>query len=82
MKGPFGTVLFDVDGTLVDSNYQHAPAWYRAFRRYGHTLPLCRLPRTIGHGGDQDVEYSKPHPDLVAPPELLDVWDATVSMLR
>ena len=27
------TVLLDVDGTLVDSNYQHALAWYRSFRR-------------------------------------------------
>ena len=28
------TAIFDVDGTLVDTNYQHALAWYRAFRRY------------------------------------------------
>lgn len=46
------TAIFDVDGTLVDSNYQHALAWFRAFRRYDITLPLWRLHRGIGMGGD------------------------------
>ncbi|MBB2901152.1 HAD superfamily hydrolase (TIGR01549 family) [Kineococcus radiotolerans] len=58
------TAIFDVDGTLVDTNYQHALAWFRAFRRFGITLPLWRLHRGIGMGGDvfvptvggQDVE--------------------------
>jgi phosphoglycolate phosphatase-like HAD superfamily hydrolase len=47
--------LVDVDGTLVDTNYQHALAWYRAFRRVGLTLPLWRIHRHIGMGGDQLV---------------------------
>lgn len=47
--------IFDVDGTLVDSNYQHALAWYRAFRRFDITLPLWRIHRAIGMGGDQLV---------------------------
>ncbi|TKV56909.1 HAD family hydrolase [Nakamurella flava] len=47
--------IFDVDGTLVDSNYQHALAWYRAFRRYDITLPLWRIHRALGMGGDQLV---------------------------
>jgi phosphoglycolate phosphatase-like HAD superfamily hydrolase len=34
------TAIFDVDGTLVDTNYQHALAWFRAFRRYGITRPM------------------------------------------
>jgi HAD superfamily hydrolase (TIGR01549 family) len=46
------TAIFDVDGTLVDTNYQHALAWFRAFRRFGVTLPLWRLHRGIGMGGD------------------------------
>ncbi len=58
------TAIFDVDGTLVDSNYQHAMAWHRAFRRYDVTRPLWRIHRGIGMGGDtfvptvagQDVE--------------------------
>ena len=47
--------LVDVDGTLVDTNYQHTLAWYRAFRRTGLTLPLWRIHRHIGMGGDQLV---------------------------
>ena len=47
--------LLDVDGTLVDSNYQHALAWHRAFRRHGIVLPVWRIHRAIGMGGDQLV---------------------------
>ena len=47
--------LLDVDGTLIDSNYQHALAWYRAFRRHGILLPVWRIHRAIGMGGDQLV---------------------------
>lgn len=49
------TAIFDVDGTLVDSNYQHALAWFRAFRRYDITRPLWRIHRGIGMGGDMFV---------------------------
>jgi HAD superfamily hydrolase (TIGR01549 family) len=51
------TAIFDVDGTLVDSNYQHALAWFRAFRRLDMTLPLWQLHRAIGMGGDNFVEH-------------------------
>ena len=47
--------LLDVDGTLVDTNYHHALAWYRAFRAHGITLPLWRLHRHVGMGGDKYV---------------------------
>ena len=47
--------LLDVDGTLIDANYQHALAWYRAFRRHGIVLPLWRIHRHVGMGGDQLV---------------------------
>ena len=47
--------VLDVDGTLVDTNYQHALAWYRAFRSYGETFPVWRIHRLIGMGGDQLV---------------------------
>ena len=46
------TAIFDVDGTLVDTNYQHALAWFRAFRRFDVTRPVWRIHRTIGMGGD------------------------------
>ena len=47
--------LLDVDGTLVDTNYHHAIAWYRAFREHGLTMPVWRIHRHIGMGGDQLV---------------------------
>jgi len=47
--------VLDVDGTLVDSNYQHALAWYRAFRSLGEIFPVWRIHRLIGMGGDQLV---------------------------
>jgi HAD superfamily hydrolase (TIGR01509 family) len=45
--------VLDVDGTLVDSNYQHAMAWYRALRSLGETYPIWRIHRLIGMGGDK-----------------------------
>jgi HAD superfamily hydrolase (TIGR01509 family) len=50
-----GTVILDVDGTLVDTNYHHALAWYRAFRRYDVTVQVWHVHRHIGMGGDQLV---------------------------
>ncbi len=47
--------VLDVDGTLIDSNYHHALAWYRALRSVGETWPVWRLHRLIGMGGDQLV---------------------------
>jgi HAD superfamily hydrolase (TIGR01549 family) len=47
--------VLDVDGTLVDTNYQHALAWYRALRSLGETFPVWRIHRLIGMGGDQLV---------------------------
>jgi len=48
--------ILDIDGTLVDTNYHHAIAWYRAFRQHGIVLPIWRIHRHIGMGGDQLVE--------------------------
>ena len=47
--------VLDVDGTLVDTNYHHAISWYRAFRDHGLTLPVWRIHRHIGMGGDHLV---------------------------
>jgi HAD superfamily hydrolase (TIGR01549 family) len=41
---------------LVDTNYHHAIAWFRAFQRYEVTLPVWRIHRHIGMGGDQLIE--------------------------
>ena len=48
--------ILDIDGTLVDTNYQHAIAWYLAFRQHDVVLPVWRIHRHIGMGGDQLVE--------------------------
>ena len=45
--------LVDIDGTLVDSNYQHVTAWNRAFRARGIVIPMWRLHRAVGMGGDR-----------------------------
>ena len=48
-------VIFDVDGTLVDSTYHHALAWHRAFCEREIVLPMWRIHREIGKGGDRLV---------------------------
>jgi HAD superfamily hydrolase (TIGR01509 family) len=47
--------ILDVDGTLVDTNFQHVIAWYRAFHQHDIVLPIWRIHRHIGMGGDQLV---------------------------
>lgn len=49
------TVVLDIDGTLVDTNYQHAIAWHRALRDHGYAVQLWEIHRHIGMGGDQIV---------------------------
>ena len=46
-------VLFDVDGTLVDSNDAHATAWVRAFNEHGVKVDPIEVRRSIGMGGDK-----------------------------
>jgi HAD superfamily hydrolase (TIGR01549 family) len=68
---PRTAAILDIDGTLVDTNYHHAIAWYRAFLQSGVTLPLWRIHRHIGMGGDQLVaalageEFDSEHGDDV-----------------
>ena len=47
--------ILDVDGTLVDTNYHHSIAWYRAFRQNGIILPIWKIHTHMGMGGDQLV---------------------------
>jgi HAD superfamily hydrolase (TIGR01509 family) len=47
--------ILDIDGTLVDTNFHHAVAWYRAFRQHEIVLPIWRIHRHIGMGGDQMI---------------------------
>ncbi len=46
-------VIFDVDGTLVDTNDLHTASWVEAFRRFGHEVPFETVRRQMGKGGDQ-----------------------------
>jgi beta-phosphoglucomutase-like phosphatase (HAD superfamily) len=61
-------VLFDVDGTLVDSNYLHALSWARALRDAGEWAPMNAIHRLVGMGGDQLVNELLGHgcPDAQA----------------
>ena len=49
------TALIDIDGTLLDSNYHLSLAWARAFAHLGHDVPLRRIHRHMGMGGDHLV---------------------------
>ncbi len=50
-------VLLDLDGTLVDSVYQHVVAWFEAFRDHGHDVAQARIHAAIGMGGDRLVPW-------------------------
>jgi HAD superfamily hydrolase (TIGR01549 family) len=50
-------LLFDIDGTLVDSTYHHALAWQRAFHSLDVSVPLFRIHRSVGMGGDKLVAH-------------------------
>ena len=54
-KKQAAAAILDIDGTLVDTNYHHAVAWFRAFRQHGHVVPIWRIHRHMGMGGDQLV---------------------------
>ncbi|QCR42377.1 HAD family hydrolase [Curtobacterium sp. SGAir0471] len=48
LDAPSTAVLFDIDGTLADSNYAHVDAWWRAFRAAGESVDAWRIHRAIG----------------------------------
>ncbi|MCS5714927.1 HAD family hydrolase [Herbiconiux sp. CPCC 205716] len=56
MPIPESAVLFDVDGTLVDSNYQHVSAWVRAFVEVGHPVPAWRIHQALGMDSSRLLE--------------------------
>jgi HAD superfamily hydrolase (TIGR01549 family) len=56
--------IFDIDGTLVDSNELHVDSWDRAFRRFGKEFPRQKLRAQIGKGSDQYL------PEFLTPDEI------------
>jgi HAD superfamily hydrolase (TIGR01549 family) len=50
-------VLFDVDGTLVDTTFLHAVTWHEALRQHGHHVPMTDIHRGIGMGSDELMEH-------------------------
>lgn len=60
---PIQAILFDIDGTLVDSNELHVAAWVEAFRRGGHDVPPDRIRPQIGKGADTLVPALLPDVD-------------------
>jgi HAD superfamily hydrolase (TIGR01549 family) len=70
-----GAVLFDVDGTLIDSNDLHAVAWRETFLHFGVNLPLDRIREQIGKGGDRLI------PALL-PPELVEQRQEEIEAYR
>ena len=61
---PFKAVIFDLDGTLVDSNEFHIDSWDRAFRHFGKTFAYEELRKQIGKGSDNYL------PEFLTPKEM------------
>jgi len=68
-------VIFDVDGTLINSVDQHARAWLWAFARHGHDIPFEDIRAQIGKGGDQLMP-------VFLTPEEIDHFGETLSEER
>ncbi len=58
-----GGVIFDVDGTLLDTNYLHVAAWWEAFRERGHDICCADVHRALGMGSADLVEWVLGVPD-------------------
>ena len=66
---PVNAVIFDIDGTLVDSVDLHARAWQEAFEHFGYKIPFERIRHEIGKGSDKFI------PDLLGPEESSRVFE-------
>ena len=70
-QGP-AAALFDVDGTLVDTNYLNAVTWWEAFSQAGHDVPMAPIHRAIGMGSDLMLDKLLPaERDKDADPDIV-----------
>ncbi|SCF27507.1 Haloacid dehalogenase superfamily, subfamily IA, variant 2 with 3rd motif like haloacid dehalogenase/haloacid dehalogenase superfamily, subfamily IA, variant 3 with third motif having DD or ED/haloacid dehalogenase superfamily, subfamily IA, variant 1 with third motif having Dx(3-4)D or Dx(3-4)E [Micromonospora viridifaciens] len=70
-------VLFDVDGTLVDTTYLHTVSWWEALCQAGHPVPMARIHRAIGMGSDKLLDHLLgPERDRSADGKLREEHDA------
>jgi HAD superfamily hydrolase (TIGR01549 family) len=67
-------VIFDIDGTLIDSVDDHAQAWQEAFAHFGRQIPFEDVRRQIGKGGDQLMPVFLSKTDLEEFGEELEKW--------
>ncbi|MFE0678348.1 HAD family hydrolase [Streptomyces sp. NPDC058867] len=89
--------IFDIDGTLVDTNHLHVVTWWEAFRQAGHHVPMTAIHRAVGLSGsdlldhllgddrdpDQDRQITAAHHTLYATCfERLSALDAAGELLR
>jgi HAD superfamily hydrolase (TIGR01509 family) len=75
-------VLFDVDGTLVDTNYLHAVAWAEAFATHGYEVPASTCHGLIGQGSDRLVASAIGHHDAAVVDTHSDIYGAQLHRLR
>jgi len=79
---PDPVVLFDIDGTLTDTNYLHTLAWRRAFLAHGHDVASSRIHRLIGASSTRLMEECIDRADDVVQESWRDRFDELIPEIR
>lgn len=66
---PVAGILFDLDGTLIDSNFFHTVCWWQAFRQQDLDIPSALLHRSVGMGADQLIPHVLEQAQVDAQPD-------------
>ncbi|PYX65102.1 MAG: HAD family hydrolase [Acidobacteria bacterium] len=75
-------VIFDVDGTLVDSVGLHAEAWHEAFHHFGFEIPTAAIRTQIGKGGDKLMPFLLSKQDLEEKGEQIEKYRSELFMRK